>query len=278
MNLHYIQRTLRAAVILTLFAVGVFAETANGQILSRGDLFGPGAPPPMIGVEAGFASHSQIGTFQAACGCDFDEGSGSGFVGNILFELPIDYSWAFGIKTGIDFKNTSGTAFVHDTAVIRFVRNGDSLTTSGRIDFNREGDVSLTYLNFIPYARYQFYRDGPFLQLGAGIDLLVGSHFTHKRTLTKTTAQLEDNTTIDNIKFENGTREETLEDGEVTNASGIRLGALLTFGYDFPASERSVISPMITIDYPISAVRQENAQGWKLSTVEGSVAFKFKLN
>lgn len=258
--------------------LGLLTTTADAQILSRGDLFGPGAPPPMIGLELGVGAHQQVGTFQAACGCSFETGDGKGFLGNVVFELPVNYEVAFGVKAGIDFKNTSGVAYVHDTSVIRFVRNGDSLTTTGRVDFNRNGNVSTTYLDFTPYARYQFYRDGPFVQVGPSVGILMSNHFTHTRELQKTTATLEDGTTIDNIKFENGTREETLEDGPVTNAKSIRLAALLTGGYDFAVSERSVMSPMFTIDLPLSTIRDDAASGWKMMSFYASVALKFKLD
>src|SRR4051812_30058623 len=92
----------------TSFAIvlcgGMYASNSQAQILSHGDLFGPGAPPPMIGIELGLGTHQQQGTYNAACGCTFANGSGEGFLGNLVFELPLDYEWALGAKAGIDFK------------------------------------------------------------------------------------------------------------------------------------------------------------------------------
>ena len=49
------------------------ASPLRAQILSRGDLFGPGAPPPMIGVELGLGTHSQNGKFRQSANANFPE-------------------------------------------------------------------------------------------------------------------------------------------------------------------------------------------------------------
>src|SRR4051812_43268063 len=105
----------RKFIVCLGLLIAMFACPLQAQILSRGDLFGPGAPPPMIGVELGLGLHSQTGAFQADCGCTFPDGSGSGFLGGLLFELPVSYQWTFGIGLKFDLKNYKTSVFVRDT-------------------------------------------------------------------------------------------------------------------------------------------------------------------
>jgi hypothetical protein len=272
-------RSMKSAIILALALLSAqFAVPAHSQILSRGDLFGPGAPPPMLGAELGFGSHKQMGVFMAACSCEFESGSGSGMLLNALFELPLDYDWVIGIKTGVDFKSTKSVTPKEEASVIRFPAAQDSLTT-GTIRFNREGNVSATYLQIAPFVKYQFFRMGPFVQAGAGIGIMLGSNFTHHRVLTSSSATLSDGSQLRNIRFENGTDEETLEDGKIADALGTRISALLTAGYDIQVSERSVIAPMLTYEMPFSTIRENGnlANDWKISSLFFTVALKFKL-
>jgi hypothetical protein len=264
---------LAIAVVLSLPVV------SNAQLISHGDLFGPGAPPALFGIELGFGSHQQQGSFQAICRCEFPQASGTGFLGSLVFEQPLSYEWVVGIKGGIDFKNTVGRTPVVDTATIRFPdpKNGDSVTL-GTISFDRIGTIKTTYFSLTPFVQYQFFRLGPFIQAGLGVSFLVANHFTHQRELTSSTAHLADGSTIANLRFENGTMDETLEDGPITGVKSLRLGGLVSAGYDISVNDRAVIAPMITYDFPLTTIRDNLATNWKIATLYGSVELKYKLN
>jgi hypothetical protein len=275
---------LKAACAITMFAfVTFFSNGAHAQLLSHGDLFGPGAPPPMVGVELGFGNHQQQGMFQAACKCEFDQGTGTGFMGSLMFELPLSYEWVVGFKGGIDFKNTTGTVAVNDVATIQFQKN-DSVAT-GVIGFNRIGVNKITYLSLTPFVQYQFFRLGPFVQVGVDVELAMSSHFTHTRELTTSNVTEYDANgnvvgTLNNVRFTNGTMDETLQDGTITDLNSLQLGALLTVGYDISLNERSVVAPMISYEFPFTLMRANGdlANNWKISTLYASIGLKYKLN
>ena len=63
----------------------------------------------MIGVELGLGQHLQNGTFQAECQCEFTSATGNGFLGGLLFELPVSYQWAFGLGVKLDLKGDTAT-------------------------------------------------------------------------------------------------------------------------------------------------------------------------
>ena len=257
------------------------ASPIRAQILSRGDLFGPGAPPPMIGIELGLGSHMQSGTFQAICQCEFASGSGNGFLGGLLFELPVSYEWTFGFGIKFDFKNFTTSRVIHDTAVITYVEK-DSIA-SGPFGFTRIGSVKETFLVLAPFIRYEFFRNGPFVQAGPGIGFLLSSNFTHTRELNSSTITLDNGQVITNVRFENGTRSETLESGKIINAATARISALVTAGWDIPVGDNAVIAPMITYDFPFTTVRPNfvginGAADWKISTLYFSIGLKYKLD
>lgn len=274
-----VRSTMNKAVLFVALALFTLSD-ASAQILSRGDFFGPGALPPTVGVELGLGLHREEGNFQAICNCTFEDGTGSGMLGALTFNLPLDYEWSLGIKAGIDFKGFATEANIIDVATIRFPNDS---VAQGRIRFRRNGDISATYFTVAPAVKYQFLRGGPFVQAAAGISFLMSSKFSHKRELMSTSAEILDAggnvvSVIPDVTFETGTREETLEEGEIQNAKGLRLGILLTGGYDISISDKAILSPMVTYDFPISTIRDDRAENFKISTLLLSVGLKYLLD
>lgn len=281
MNLRVMQRI---TIVLVVLAVSLGANRSNAQILSRGDLFGPGAPPAMIGVELGLGLHQQQGTYQAACNCEFTDGSMTGFLGGLLFELPIDYEWTVGMAVKFDFKGVNNSTITQDTATLQDLSN--DTVTNGIIFMHRVGEVRETFLTLNPFIRYEFYRNGPFLQIGPGIGFALSSSFKHTRELLSSTVQLLDNNhqpigvPLQGVTFANGTNSETLEDDkQVANINSLQLTFNATIGYDIPVGDNAVIAPMLTYALPLTTVRPDiQSTGWKVSSLYFSAGFKYKLD
>ncbi|MFI5263388.1 MAG: outer membrane beta-barrel protein [Candidatus Kapaibacterium sp.] len=264
----------------------VLAAPLEAQILSRGDLFGPGAPPPMIGVELGLGQHTQNGTFQAICQCQFSNASGNGFLAGLLFELPVSYEWTIGLGVKFDFKGYTATTNVLETATVTFsspTNPNDSVSTGG-LGIERDAKIRETFLVLAPFLRYEFARNGPFVQAGPGISFLLSSNFTHTRILSSSTITLSDGTTISNVRFDNGTRQEEIENGKIPNVASLRLSALATVGWNILVSDNAVLAPMVTFDIPFTTVRPNTAPGpsgadnWKITSLYFSAGLKYKLD
>lgn len=263
------------ALLLVIFAVPLRA-----QILSRGDLFGPGAPPPMIGIELGAGQHTQNGTFQAICKCEFDNGTGIGFLAGLLFELPVNYEWTFGLGIKFDFKKYASSTNVVDTATISYNNNNNIFDTT--LLLQRNGSVKETFLVLAPFIRYELARNGPFVQVGPGISFLLSSNFTQTRTLITSSITLPDGSSISNLRFQNGTRDEQLENGKIINAATTRISALATAGWNITIGDHAVIAPMVTLDFPFTTVRPNSvgssgANNWKITSLYFSAGLKYKL-
>jgi hypothetical protein len=67
-----------------------------------------------------------------------------------------------------------------------------------------------------------------------------------------------------------------VEDGEIPNVKKLRVSALMSAGWNI-GIWGFVIAPMVTYDLPLTTIRDQNADGWKISSLYGSVAIRFEL-
>ena len=226
----------------------------------------------MFGIEIGFGQHSEMGTLDCNCGSTFPDGTGTGLLGSLFFELPIDYEWAIGIKGGIDFKNFSTTTNVNEVAVLELPDSNHAVS----VNDNRVANVKTTYLDFAPYVQYQFFRIGPFLQMGLDVGFLIANSLTQNRQLPEGTSVNVGGQTVNNVTYPNGTLTEQIQLGP-TGATSLRLGLLLSAGYNIQVSERSVFAPLITYDFPLTVASNANGSSWKIGSLYASALLKFQL-
>ncbi|MFI5201755.1 MAG: outer membrane beta-barrel protein, partial [Candidatus Kapaibacterium sp.] len=219
------KRCAGALMLLTILAwwAASAPPTAQAQILSRGNLFGPGATPPMVGIEIGFGQHAEQGNLLCDCGANFKTGTGTGLLGSLLFELPLTYEWAVGIKAGIDFKNFNTDANENEVVIIVPSGNSSELDTVSMY-VHRTGKVTATYLGFTPYVQYQFFRMGPFVQAGLNVGFLVGNNLSQNRELLQDTVTTTKGVFVQNLTFTNGTTSESIQEGANTSVNTLRLG------------------------------------------------------
>ncbi len=238
--------------------------------------FGPGAPPPLAGIEIGIGQHAEIGTLDCDCGSSFKSGSGDGLVASLFFELPLDYSWAIGIKAGIDFKNFSTVAPATDLVVVAAPNSSQDTTLP--MNVSRTANIKTTYLDFAPYAQYQFFRMGPFVQAGLDFGFLIANSLSQTRQLPAGQSVTVGGVPLNNLTFTNGTLTETIQSGAVPGITSLRLGLLLSAGYNIQVLERSVFSPLITYDFPLTAAGNTGGSPWRIATLYASALLKFQLN
>jgi hypothetical protein len=269
-------RNIKRIALLSLLIAGAFAPAVKGQILSRGNLFGPGAPPPMVGIEIGLGQHTEQGNLACDCGANFSGGTGTGLLGNLLFELPLDYDWAIGVKAGIDFKNFSTTGVVNDVVIVEPANSSQYDTVS--MNISRVGTIKATYLSFAPYVQYQFFRMGPFVQAGVDFGILIANNLTQDRQLIQNYVTPAGQPTIYNLTFTNGTNEEVIQDGTQTAVNTLRIGLLLSAGYNIAVSERSVFAPLLTYDFPVTSTGNTTLSNWKIGSLYFSGELKFRLD
>ncbi|HEY3876764.1 MAG TPA: outer membrane beta-barrel protein [Candidatus Kapabacteria bacterium] len=260
---------------IPIFVALLASVPVKAQIISHGDLFGPGAPPPVVGIEVGFGQHAESGTLHCECGSLFTGGTGSGFLGSLFFELPLDYNWAVGVKGGIDFKNFSTLTAQSPVIAAVEVNQGTLDTAFSEQEYvYQKANVKTTYFNFTPYVQYQFYRMGPFVQGGLAFGFLSTGTISQDRELPPGTTALVNGTAFP-ITFTNGTDEETISVS--SDANSLRIGLVLSAGYNIQISERSIFSPLITYDLPLTVSGNGLGSAWKVGSLYASALIKFQL-
>jgi hypothetical protein len=53
---------------------------------------------------------------------------------------------------------------------------------------------------------------------------------------------------------------------------------LLSAGYNIQVSERSVFSPLITYDFPLTATGNTGGSSWKIGSLYATAELKFRLD
>ena len=148
------------------------------------------------------------------------------------------------------------------------------------MNINRVGSIKATYLSFAPYVQYQFFRMGPFVQAGVDFGFLISNGITQNRQLIKNSVTLSDSlhTQLNNLTFTNGTTSEVFQSGTQTDVNKLRLGLLLSAGYNIALSEKSVFSPLLTYDFPLTATGNTALSNWRIGSLYASAVLKFRLD
>jgi hypothetical protein len=138
-----------------------------------------------------------------------------------------------------------------------------------------KSNVKISYLTIAPELYIRPFHSGLFLGFAPKISVLLNSNYTITRNLISTTETIQ-GTTYNDIRFSNGTTTETVVDEQITDANTLLFSALLSVGYDINFGSFG-IAPILTYDYPFTTVRNTNENNWKIASLYGSVAIKFKL-
>ena len=229
-----------------------------------------------IGFEFGVGHDTQIGDVNTACGCTFPDGSGTGFMSAVSYEVPLFIGIRGGVKTGIEVKKTQGSVSVMESAIIQGAQSG-LIDTVAQVPMKRTLDVSLTYATVTTYMSYTIPGIGLFVQVGTAVSDLRSSTFTQKRELASTSYSVGGHT-LNNMRFQNGSSAETVEDGPVPNANTLRVAAMFSTGYEIDLVPLGFgIAAMVTYDTPLTTVQSTSGSNWMISSLYGTVAVKFGL-
>ncbi len=229
---------------------------------------------PSVGFFGGYGWHTEQGWFNADCGCTFEGGTGKGFVGGAFFELPITRGFSLGLQAGVDFKNFANMVHAVDNVVVQGANSG--IDTQYGFSIDRINSAKMTYLMFNPYIQYEFFSGGPFAQVGPGASLLLSSRYTLTRHIVNPTPPPGFGLTGPLRFASSGTSDETVQDSEIRGANTLRLSAIASVGWNIPVWGFT-IAPMITYDFPLTTISDQNASGWKVASFYGSIAIKFGL-
>jgi len=218
----------------------------------------------------------QSGGFKTACGCASQDGKGNSGIGSVNFDFEVNKYFSIGAKIGFDSKSTSSSGSVRDSAMVRY-SPGDSAVLAV-YDINSTTEIRASYLFFSPYLSYTPFGTGFFVQLSPEFGSILSSNITQTRELpNKVIVAGKD--TITNIRFQNGTRSETLENEQIKEANKLRIAIFFSAGYDFNIANNFSILPQVSYNLPLTNISNSaQSTNWKIASYAFSLGLKCRLD
>ena len=193
-----------------------------------------------------------------SCCPRFESGSGLGYNFGLLYDLPLNNTFALTFR-GI-YRNLSGTLTTLEPTV---VSSPEGTATNGNFEHSVEGTFSTVGLQ--PMLDYRL-TPRFILSLGLNADYLMTKDFSQKETLKDP-----------NFGTFYGTNKRVRNEysGTLTNPSSLLLSAVVGAGYNLPLNkeESLYLVPEISYYYGLSDVADN--LNWKISQITAGVAFKW---
>jgi hypothetical protein len=260
MRLPFLRSCFTIASLLIVSYVGT-AQTVYSPDVSR----------VFVSGFLGLNHNTNMGDFKTDCDCNFEGGFN---LGNIGAQIGADItyawspSWAVMAKFYYDNKHTKET---YERDIDTPVSTG-SLVDVYKVRYEEIGDVSLSYLTFGLFARWQPRLARWYVFAGPAVGLGIKSEVRHDQEIVD--AELSYRELLDTR------REVSTGDFEGT----LRLEAMVGFGYDYIVKPRWYINPEIRVGYPLTPVtetitdrgRDIAIDDWKVMSVQFSIGLKYE--
>jgi hypothetical protein len=201
-------------------------------------------------------------------------------MGNLFVDYEINDNFTFGMKFGLDSKSisTSSPTLQEATLVFAGPSHANDSAVTGTLPMTRDVNVRATYFFFAPYFKFSPFGRGAFLQIAPEIGILTSSNLTHIRTLASSTVTLSDGTIITNVKFDNGTQQQTLEDVNIRGAKSTRIAMLFAAGYEIPIFQNFSLLPQASYNMALSHISDDAGDNnWKISSFALILGLKYGL-
>ncbi|MDP4221539.1 MAG: hypothetical protein Q8916_06545 [Bacteroidota bacterium] len=229
-----------------------------------------------VGVEGGWMRNFQSGRLDARCGCsDLDAGRADSWIADFFVGSEFSRYFSLGVKVGIDNNSTTATSLSRDSSTVASV--GDQRIVRGILDLKGTIDVTLSYLFVAPYLNFTPFGRGFFLQLAPEFGTLLSSHLRQIRELANTTI-ISGGDTVTNIRFQNGSTRETLQDGPVQDVNKLHVSLIIAAGYDFRISEDFFLLAGGSYHVPLTMISSDpQTSHWKISSVTIGLGIRHRL-
>ncbi|HOJ05526.1 MAG TPA: outer membrane beta-barrel protein [Bacteroidota bacterium] len=219
----------------------------------------------------GLNHNTNMGDFKTDCDCLFE---GSLGLGNIGAQLGADItyawspSWAVIAKAYYDNKHTVEE---YERDISTPIATGQEVLVRS-VRYNEIGDVSLSYLTFGLFLRWQPRLARWYVYAGPTAGVVLASEVQHKQEIVD--PELSYRELLD-------TKRE-VSTGEVDGL--LRLEAAVGFGYDYIIRPRWYLNPEIRVGYPLTKVTETITDrskdiaidDWKVMSVQFSIGLKYE--
>ena len=234
-------------------------------------VYSPDVTRTFVSGYIGINQNTNMGMFKTDCDCEFNGSFNLGNIGAII-GADITYaftpSWAVMGKIYYDNKHTK-------ESYSRFL---DTPISTGQevlireVEYEEIGDVSLSYMTFGLFVRWQPRLARWYVFLGPTVGLPLSTKVTHNQEIL--TPELSYRELLD-------TRRE-VSVGEFEG--DLRLEAMVGFGYDFIVRPRWYVTPEVSFGYPLTKVttvitdrgKDIPIDDWSVMSFQVTVGFKYE--
>jgi len=269
-------------LLTTILGIIVFTSSAFAQRGVVRDYASPLQPSPMphriyIGPAVGLniLGHStDIPTFRNDVLCPhFKNASGMGFYGGLTFEYlfgDVATSSSSIIVRALYNTYPGSVTVVNETYPVR-VPNGttDNSTVENVLDieYNAATFEVMYKINPIPHF-------GLGIVVGPAFDFILTKNRTHRFNLVSpNNAQFIRDRFENDVSFENNDRTAIIYDGEIEDASGIRLGLKAGVQYEILLGSRLYVVPALAYNFGITPLTSRYT--WRVSPLQVGIDARF---
>jgi hypothetical protein len=255
---------LRSALMIATFLLVSSVSTAQ-------TVYSPDVTRTFVSGYFGINHNTNFGSFRTDCDCNFEAGFGLGNIGAII-GADITYAftpnWAVMAKLYYDNKHTKES---YERELFTPISTGQEVVVR-EVKYKEIGDVSLSYLSFGLFARWQPRLARWYVFVGPTVGLPLSTTITHNQEIAESDL----------------TYRELLENQrEVSEASfegDLRFEAMVGFGYDWIVRPRWYVNPEIRVGYPLTKVttmvtdrgKEIPIDDWSTMSVQLSIGLKYE--
>jgi hypothetical protein len=288
--------TLRSTLFIAVFilsSVGASAQWRSRGIgseqpgdvvsLSRGmsllpggeNVWSPDQVRLFLSAYLGLNHNTNLGNFATDCDCSFDGSFGLGNIGAVL-GVDVTYqfapTWAVIAKAYYDNKHTKEAL---EREVPTPIRLPGSVVVINDVRYEEVGTVSLSYLTFGLFARWQPRLERWYIFAGPTVGLPSSTAIEHNQTIVTQQLSFPEQQSVSETK-----RNVSTADFQ----GAVRLEGMVGFGYDYIVRPRWYLNPEIKFAFPVTKItdkvndrnREIPIDKWQVMSVQFSIGLKYE--
>jgi hypothetical protein len=219
----------------------------------------------------GINQNTNIGSFKTDCDCEFKSAFG---LANIGAQIGGDVTYAFHPNWAVigklyyDNKHTKESYNRTNATPI----TASNLVYIRDVEYNEIGDVSLAYMTFGLFMRWQPRLERWYVFLGPSVGYPVARTVEHKQEIV--TTELTYRELLDTKR--------SVSTADYTGL--IRLEGVVGAGYDYILRPRWYLSPEIRVGYPLTKITNTitdraldiDIPNWKVMSIQISIGLKYE--
>ena len=215
-----------------------------------------------IGFQAGGSGTYAFNGPNAACDCEFENGTGLGYHAGMHLEIFVNRY--FGLRFQGNYEALS-TTYVKDIPGSVYLSDG----SNADIVAERRIETDMNYATVYVDAVWFTGAGGLYFLTGAGAGFFLDGSILEEEYLREPAGLRYPQTGSSRIVY----RDEALDESAEPEIRALLSAGL---GYDLPLGRGAVIAPELQLDFPLTAVVNGNAD-WRVAALRASMVLRFGL-